>query len=98
MARRQKPEKLPLFDRPILSDWLLWVGLVLTGVVAFNSAASTYRDPDGELDIEAYGGMGAFVFDLAFAAALMWLIFGLLPASIRRARRRKRGEQIPPRF
>jgi hypothetical protein len=90
---------LGLWDSPILKDWIAYVAVV--GVIAgIPDVVKSYRT----VTFDAFGSVHrglielslAFFVDLAFAVGVQLLLFGIVPAVVRRAvrSRRSRSRQI----
>lgn len=78
-----------VFDRPLVRDPWLWVGLI-AAVVLIPRTLDDYRTSGGELDLSDGGGL-ALAIDVLFLGIAQAVMFGALPASIRLYLRSKRG-------
>jgi len=80
--------KPPLFDRPLVKDWIVWlVGIAV--IAGISGVMSDYSSANSTPGVTA-GMAGSEVIDLAFAVAFQFFVFGVLPANIRRGYRNGR--------
>lgn len=83
-----------VFDRPLVRDPWLWVGLIAAAVL-IPRTLDDYRTSTGELDLSEGGGL-ALAIDILFLGMAQVVMFGALPASIRLYLRSKRGLVVRP--
>lgn len=90
-SARRKNAFLGLFDLPVFKDWIVWLASAAI-IVGIGNVVGDYQRPVmlgglpmyGSTEFSIEGQEVAFLFDCVFAGGIQFLLFGLLPASIRR--------------
>jgi len=78
-----------VFDIPAWRDWTLWLGLILGAMTTFGSLGSSFDQAQPNLGFFTTGALLALVIDACLQFAIAFLLFGVLPASIRKFQRRR---------
>jgi hypothetical protein len=80
---------MPLFNKPIWKDWIVYLWLFATWAVVAPTIQDypAPRTPEDNL---------ALTIDIAIAVVVQTLVFLLLPAVIRRAVRKRRNAEKAP--
>lgn len=82
----------PLFKNPASSDGALWAGVVLGGLATFSQLREYFDETKPGLSYFTIADFGALLIDAGLGFGISFLMFGILPAAIRR---RSQLRQIP---
>lgn len=85
----------PLFDSPAWRDWAFWLGLILGGLTTFGSLGSSFDQIQPNLGFFTTGALFALFIDASLQLAIAFLLFGVIPASIRKLWRRNQVTLLP---
>lgn len=86
----------PLFMNPATSDGALWAGVVLGGLSTFGRIREYFDETKPGLSYFTAADFGALLIDAGLGFGISFLMFGVLPAAIRRRGRRRQNPFLPP--
>lgn len=99
-TERRRGGFLGLFDLPLFKDWIIWLTAIAIFAAISGSVVESYQSPvlsltglpTGTTEFSIKGQEAAFLIDCLFAVGFQSVLFGVLPASIRKGvRQRKAG-------